>query len=630
MTELGDRLRDRFFALGPDAGEALGQQLIAEVDALDSVSPTARLHGLSLSHFPSARFKQVRFVDAAELDPEVRSRFARPCAELPELAAAFVDPEEFSFRTFENIVGLDRMFVGLDADSIRFKKPERLAKDVVRVRFELSDTLRARLEQLDELGLHVRPSGAIRGGTRFIFHAAELADRLTDALRKALRKGAPSSMLAGFVHVNPVFRCNRFEPGDAPFAAHVDSPYYHRARHHVSKYTLLLYLTPGYGEEVLRFEGGPVIREIEAMTAFVFAQSFVHEGRPYADGRKLFLRSELIFEDRELEHAPGVAELFAKACYLSGESLFAPELALATQQAFDRAAAAHWRGPANLPSAESFVHKQFRDAHFVTNGYDFWFREGALSLIECAAITLLDLLNAVVAGAPFRQLCTSERLVGSGEDPSWIAELLAGFEAPPEPVFARLNKPALFPEPEESRDMDFPSSPDFAPMPDDWDATRNVRVRDAYARAQRYASKRIFAAPILMLGKEVFLDPDRFVVEADKIHVLSTASLGPVHFAGAVFYDPEDFVGVDVEIDALQPLAPPMTYRVSGGLIHLTCDLFRNSWMVGRRRETVPVPRVLVDDYVSPDRAPWQNASGRIRAESEAEWEAESEADDES
>lgn len=631
MTDPGERIRDEFLALWRDPDDPRGlsadlredarRRLLAEVDALDA-APTTHLQGLALSYFPTARFKLLRLVAAAELDEAVRSRFARPCAALPELAAAFVDPGELSYRSFENILGLDHLFAGLGAAPIEFDRFDPLAAGVVTAGFRVSAPLGARLAQLDALGLYARPFDPSRGGLRFIFHSAELAAALTAALREAL----PAPMLAGFVHVNPVFRCNRFEPGDAPFAAHVDSPYYDRSRHHVSKYTLLLYLTPGRGDAPLRFTGGPVIREIEAMTAVVFEQRLAHEGQPYVDGRKVFLRSELVFEDHQVEHAPGIAELFASACYLGGESVFAPELAAFAHQAYDRAAAAHWSGPPEPVAEQPFLHKQFRGAQFVTDGYHYWFPRGALALVECAALFLLDLLNAKIGDDPFRKLCRSTVLVRRGHDRGWIAELLRDQPPLPEPVFARLNKPALFPEPElPQRGMSFPESPDFAPdpFPEDWDATRNPRVIAEYARARRWAMRRIFAAPITMLGTELFLDPARFVVVADKIHVLSSKRLGPVHFAGASFFHDEDFVGVDVTLEALQPLVPPIGFREEGDTLHLSCDLFRNSWMVSHRSEAVPVPRVLDGRDVAPEMSPWLSAAAldraRLRAETDSD-----------
>ncbi len=625
MNRVGERIRDQFFALrgGSDPGARPLREAVEQLDA----EPVARLRGLAVSYFPTVRFKQLRFVDAAELPEDLRPLFARPCAGLPELAAVFVDPEELTYRSFENILSLDRLFTGLGASPVRFTPPTALASGVSRLSASVSSPLHARLAQLDSLGLYVRPlNAASRGGQRFIFHCAELAAVLTAALREAL----PAQMLAGFVHVNPVFRCNRFEPGEQRFRAHVDSPYYDRSRQHVSKYTLLLYLTGGQGEGLLRFGDELVLDEIEAMTAFVFEQHLEHEGGPYADGRKLFLRTELIFEDPHVEHAPEIARLFAKACYLDCESVFAPELARFAHEAYDRAAAAHWRAVSENAGSEPFVLKRFRGTLFITNGYDYWFRKGGLTLIECAALVLLDLLNASIGEVPFRTLCSSEVLVGTGGSPAWLAERLRTSGPPAGAVFASLDKPGLFPAPEEPLEsMDFPGSPDFVaePYPDDWDATRHPRVVEAYVRAQRFAMKRIFSAPITMLGREVVLDPARFIVEDGRIHVLSSEALGPLHFAGARFLDPEDFIDVDIALDTLQPLVPPIHYRESGELLHLACDLFRNSWMVRHRSERVPVPRIVDNRDTDPPYAPWHAAAARgcnvkperLRAELEAD-----------
>lgn len=134
-----------------------------------------------------------------------------------------------------------------------------------------------------------------------------------------------------------------------------------------------------------------------------------------------------------------------------------------------------------------------------------------------------------------------------------------------------------------------------------------------YARARLWALRRILAAPITMLGQELFLDPARFVVEDGRIHVLSRERLGPVHFAGAVFFQPEDFVGVDGTIDALQPLVPPIAFCEEGELLHLSCDLFRNAWMVSHRSEVVPVPRIRTGDDVAPDAPEWLVAASLDR-----------------
>lgn len=615
MTDLGARLRDQFLALARapydphglrgDALEEARRRLSVEIDGFD-VPPLTRVQGLSFSPYPTARFRQLRFVAVEHIDERSRGSFIRPSPALPELAAVFVDPEELGYHNFENIVGLDRMFAGPATARLRVTKVHRYRSGVMTARLEVAPALAERLAQLDGLGLYVPPRDVSRGGRRFIFHCAALADALTTALRAGLSDTA----LHGFAHVNPVFRCNRFEPGDAPFAAHLDAPYHHRARGHVSKYTLLLYLTAGRGDAPLAFAAGLTLQRIEALTAVVFPQSLAHEGRPYDDGPKVFLRTELIFEDPSITYDSAVGALFSRACYLDGESVFAPELATHAVRAYHRAAAAHWRGPTGEVDGP-YVHKRFRGAHFVTDGYDYWFHRGSLDPVECAGLALLDLLNAHVGGEPFRKLCVAATHDGRGDGRAWIADLLRAQARPPEPVFARLNKPALFPEPEEAQSgMGFPSSPEFADtFPSDWDATRHPRVLEVYTRARQWAMQRIVPAPILLLGKELFIDPDRFVVAGDKIHVLSSESPEPLHFAGAVFFSPEDFVDVDMKFGALHPVVPPMSFRVEGDIVHLCCDLFRNGWMVSHRSEVVPVPRILVGTDVEPDRALWLSSA---------------------
>ena len=72
--------------------------------------PTLVLEGLSIYFHPTAGAKLVRFVDEEKIPLALRDKFARPSAQLPHLCAVFVDPEELSYRTYENILPLDRYF----------------------------------------------------------------------------------------------------------------------------------------------------------------------------------------------------------------------------------------------------------------------------------------------------------------------------------------------------------------------------------------------------------------------------------------------------------------------------------------------------------------------------------------
>lgn len=626
-------LRDRFFALSSgDAGEEEKRRFRAKVNATYA-EPVLELDGLSLSFFPSARFKSLRFVEADRIDDAHRPLFARPSAPMPNLAAVFVDPEEFSYRNFENILPLDHWFAGVELDldlSDRKRLGHGKQAPAYQFRLQASPDARSALVGLDALGLYLKPHNAeSRGGTRFIFHAMRLSEALGEAVRAAL----PKRWLKRFSHVNPVFRCNRFVPGDSKFRRHVDTPYYDAGRKHVSRYTMLIYLTGG------RTSAGPVLQigddialdEIEEMTCVVFRQDQPHEGAAFVDGRKVFLRTELIFEfgaNQSVAHDPGIAQTFAKACYFTGESVFAPELARHTHDLYERAATAHWAGPrptTDEGTSEPYVHKRFCEFDFVTNGFDFWFPKHGPSLEECAALAVLDVLNCKVGGQAFRKLCKTEVLKASGPASEWIPPLLAERAQTElrEPLFAKLDLPVLFPPPEDVDDRACCPFHAFGI----WDASRNDETVGLYIRAQRFARRRITGAAITMMGQQIFLDRDKFVIEDGKIHILSDQTLEPVNFA-ACWNDgssPANYIGVEVTIEAPYLLLPPILFVETEHARHLMLDLFRNSWMVSQRPRSVPVPKIRnfgPEDYnnESWDTTPWMDAaSGDAQASGDAE-----------
>lgn len=584
---MSTELRDRFFALS--TGQAPADEVAryrAQVDATDA-EPAATVDGLAISWHPTARHKALRFLAAERIDAEVRDLFARPSEEAPYLAAVFVDPRELSFRTFENIVALDRHFADTPLE-IELSEPEELSKDAYSFSVQLPAAARARLESLDSLNLYVPPlNAASRGGERFIFHSALLAEALTAAVGKVM----PQPQIQGFSHVNPVFRCNRFEPGDTNFHRHLDTPYYDAARQHVSRYTVLLYLTGGSGAPSLDLSGGAALTTIEPFTCVIFDQRYEHEGAPYRDGRKVFLRTELIFTDAEVTHDSEIAAQFSKACYWTGESVFTPELTRHADAYYNQVAAAHWSGLSSGPAREPFVHKQFRGVHYVANGYDFWFASSdALSLAECAAITLLDYFNCKLGDTGFRALCQSA--VVEADDAAWIPEFLAARGGGS--TVAPFDKSTLFPDPEQPSGQCCPFH-----CWEGFDPTRNDEIVDLYTRAQSFAKAHIMTAPILLLGEDVLLDPEKFVIEGNRIHVLGREPLAPVNFAACwnAGGTPGNYIDVAASVGVVHFLVPPILFTESAGCYHLQFDFFRNSWMVKQQQSVVPVPMIRSGVY---------------------------------
>jgi hypothetical protein len=612
-------LRDRFFQLSNGGGDLDERRRFEAKVLATSATPLLELDGLGLSFFPSARFKALRFVEADRIDEAHRSLFARPSASMPSLAAVFVDPEEFSYRNFENILPLDRFFADVELE-LGLGQRTKLGhgREVKAYQFTLQVGAQARdaLLGLDVLDLYLTPQNPeSRGGARFIFHSA----RLSEALGSAVETALPKRWKKGFSHVNPVFRCNRFAPGDAKFRRHVDTPYYDAGRKHASRYTMLIYLTGGRAQPALQIGDDIAVDEIEAMTCVVFRQDQPHEGAAFLEGRKVFLRTELIFEigeDSSVTHDPGIAQTFAKACYFTGESVFAPELARHTHELYERAAAAHWAGPkASDVVDEPYLHKRFCEFDFVSNGYDFWFPKHGPSLQECAALAVLDVLNCKVGGQAFRKLCKSEVLTRKGPPSSWIPKFLASRateQARENTLFAKLDLPVLFPPPEHVDPGVCCPFHSFAI----WDASRSEETVDLYKRAQRFAQRQLAGAAITMMGQEIFLDRDKFVIENGKIHILSEQALAPVNFA-ACWNDgssPGNYLDVEVTIEAPHLLLPPILFVETEHARHLMLDLFRNSWMVSQRPRAVPVPKIrnfAPDDFANEawDTTPWIDAA---------------------
>jgi hypothetical protein len=600
----GKALRDRYLAaLAGGASDEERAKLRADIEAEDAPA-VQEVAGLSVSFYPTARFKTLRFIEKRLIDQAYRGLFARPSAQAPQLVAAFVDPEELHFRTFENIVPLDRLFESAKLKlSLGRGKPIDKGKSALAFVVEATEATRRALAMPDALGLYAPPlNPGSRGGKRLVFHSARLAEVLTQAVKKSL----PKQRLRGFSHVNPVFRCNRFEPGDTKFRSHYDTPYYDASRGHVSRQTLLLYLTGGEGSPALRIEEA-TLDSIAEMTCVIFDQDREHEGTAYVDGPKVFLRTELIFEDASVKHDPAIAQLFSRACYLTGESLTSDDVAEFTHDCYDRVAAAHWKGLSERPAdaVEPFVHRSFRGVHFVSNGYDFWFPKDALSLAECAALTVLDYFNCKLGGESFRKLCKS-KVVRGKRDASWVPSFLAQHRAPPpEPLFVPLDKDALFPAPESPvLDVCCPFH-GYA----SFDASVFSSMISLYEEAQAHAKESILPAPILMLGEEVFLDPSKFVVQGGSIHVLSDKAIAPVNFA-ACWNDgssPSNYIEVDATLEVPQLLVPPILFTEANGCYHLMLDFFRNSWMVAHEPRAVPVPRVE-PQYAYDDTTPWVSA----------------------
>ena len=218
----------------------------------------------------------------------------------------FVAPEDLSYSNFENIINVNEYF---ETFEIRRKNVEieTFYNDCYKIK--MKSNLREHLLKMDEFGLYTVPINKNnRGGLRFIFNSEDLGIKLYNTLIRIL----PEEMTNGLVKVNNVFRYNKFLPSDYKFESHMDTPYIDSLNKHYSKYTMIIYLTSGNNpiESVIKFKEASTddketeyleegkIKSIELgkdeLMCVIFDQKYEHEGYPYLDGTKIFIRTELI------------------------------------------------------------------------------------------------------------------------------------------------------------------------------------------------------------------------------------------------------------------------------------------------------------------------------------------------
>lgn len=302
--------------------------------------PGAELKGLGFSFCPTRHRRVLKWMNNLhELLSDASSGDTRLIDSVAQLSstddateavyAVWVDARDLSYHNFECIVPLDRVLrlcvqpasLKLALTAIKPMHPTLVAFEA-----QLTGNDCDLLLQLDQLGLYQRPANsATRGGERFIFSSVVLSNAITEAVKASgliaqlEEKGKPpvdtsaenlskkkkvysqeslskpKHAQSEFVMCNYVFRCNRFVPGDGKFEKHLDTPYHDAAREHISKYTIIIYLSSGEGDPALCIEGSKpeerlVVKKLNQLQVVVFDQRYEHEGKPFVAGNKIFLR----------------------------------------------------------------------------------------------------------------------------------------------------------------------------------------------------------------------------------------------------------------------------------------------------------------------------------------------------
>lgn len=196
------------------------------------------------------------------------------------------------------------------------------------------------------------------------------------------------SLFENMVAVNHVFRYNTFNPDDLEFKPHYDTPYVNHDLNLISKYTVLIYLTAGENANGTLIIGDTVINQINAGDVYIFDQRLFHSAKPFENGNKIFLRTELIYEGlNAYDTSPVAAALFNSSCYLAKESIANPDLKPLVTQLFNDTM--RFRLGEHIEVVPPVFTKELNGLSFETNGNTYKFDLHA-DIKACVIVILLD------------------------------------------------------------------------------------------------------------------------------------------------------------------------------------------------------------------------------------------------
>lgn len=363
---------------------------------------------ITISPYPTASHSLLRFM---KLDLDKLGELDVYYAIHPkDYRYVFVDPTELGYHNFDhildfatilrfdNVENLSRINVINKADDSKGRKMQTKTQTQTQTQtqnkgkqiviFKICDELNKFLLDIDSWNLYNFSSANSpgRGGKRLLFKSEALAQILGKMVEPML---SPKE----FHSVNNIFRYNNFIPSDNKFTSHFDTPY--RGEHVMSRYTLIIYLTGGSNTKPVLTIDDHKIFLMEKATAVLFHQKYEHEGNPYLDSDKIFIRTEVICKGAKLysdQLVPNDAcKVFNSACYFTTQSTKLGELSTYTSKLFNLSTQLHF----GLPTLEFCIPiliKKFNNVYFATNGFDYWFCSN-IKRVDASVIILIDFFN---------------------------------------------------------------------------------------------------------------------------------------------------------------------------------------------------------------------------------------------
>lgn len=483
-----------------------------------------------------------------------------------EYVIAYTDPTTLSYDTFENILDLDFMLKDINISTKKIKENDKVFTCKLN---------KNNLMDLHNTDLYSTPTNNnTRGGKRMIFSSINLSNQLTKLFKDHEVLGKD------FVTVNHVFRLNHFTPSDKKFKSHFDTSFADKAQDHYSKYTLLIYLTSGEGKDLLKIEDQS-INSIDAMTCIIFDQKYEHEGNPYKEGDKIFIRTELIYKI-DVYYSTKAATYFNKACYFTKEGIISnsPEYQQHSSDLFNKVAALR-HSKTYKDVKEKYLIKKCMNVVFVTNGENYWFSKNN-NLIDIAKIIVLDYFNGKgFINSQNIKICSKECYVTDEDN---IFNKINDMSFEDDKIIDKFeNIEKLIPRMEDHLDepvMGF-CGMDFCDNKNDGKHTIGYfYYEDEYASAVNKLKKQNMS--LMLFGDKMFIDSSKIKIDAEKNKIIFNASLEKsINFAacqcGIIFYK-EDVMCKKTEF-ADGFLMPDIDYIETDKGYKLSIDMFKNGFI---------------------------------------------------
>lgn len=579
--QYGVGLRDLYYAFTKkilDCAES--KMLFNVIENTLCEEPFIFIFNMGVHFFPSQKYNIPKFIDASdfEFDDDIEQYFLK--TEKQEMYLVFFAYDELSYHNFENIIPCDKYLNDL---TVIKTSPLITYDNYYKMKIDIPGLL-----DFVNLDIYTKPLSNNRGGQRTIFYSNKLSNILYDVLKDVVINKMDEK---NFVSVNTVFRLNKFEPSDNKFQCHYDTPYYDPNNNIISKYTLLLYLKGGKGKNILKIDNVS-INKIESMSAIIFRQNLEHEGNPYLNGSKIFIRTELLFKEK-ITHNKKIAKIFTKAIYHTKEQ----PLSKIPDQYYNLATQLHFGLKKYENVQDVYYEKKYCKIPFITNGYDYFFPK--INIQDAAIIALFDYTNPIINKKSFKKLCTSN-ILKSNKVEKTINDLNFLYQSKQygsESIFKKLIRHP-FVESDDSICCDFHFNPDDS---------EPVWISSEIADIVEYANKKCKVyqdgAYIIILGNKVYLDRNNIIVKNNCIYIGYDGTQKILNFASCWNCEttPKDYLDYLGIGKCLNAIIPPIMYTETENYYHLMVHMFQNDFVYEFKDQKIMVPDDVsdVDDNIT-------------------------------